>query len=100
MDENLERLINRIKELEHELRQELDRRQEAFFYRVPCVTLRDETEWVELIEMKWNRLVPPRSSARVRDGVLAAMGSKGRAGAPYGRGDTAVRIARALASAR
>jgi UDP-GlcNAc3NAcA epimerase len=29
---------------------------EAFFHRVPCITLRDETEWIELIENGWNRL--------------------------------------------
>ncbi|NLZ52882.1 MAG: UDP-N-acetyl glucosamine 2-epimerase, partial [Thermoanaerobacteraceae bacterium] len=32
---------------------------EAFFYRVPCVTLREETEWVELVELGWNILANP-----------------------------------------
>lgn len=30
---------------------------EAFFHKTPCITLRDETEWTELIELKVNQLI-------------------------------------------
>lgn len=70
---------------------------EAFFYQVPCVTLRDETEWVELVESGWNRLAPPENAAQVSHAIQSALGSKGQEVHPYGDGMAAQKIAQRLA---
>lgn len=69
---------------------------EAFFHRVPCVTLRDETEWVELVALGWNRLLPPGSGQAMTAGILAALATAGEDGNPYGDGESAQRIVAAL----
>ena len=68
---------------------------EAFFYQVPCVTFRSETEWLELVELGWNRLAPPVSSASQLRQITAALEvMPGNGHRPYGNGDAARRIAR------
>lgn len=71
---------------------------EAFFYQVPCVTLRDETEWVELVESGWNCLAPPVDSDALVSAIEAGLGSRGRAVQPYGNGRAAFNIAAVLSN--
>jgi UDP-GlcNAc3NAcA epimerase len=69
---------------------------EAFYCRVPCVTFREETEWMELIEHGWNRLVSPFDAGDVTAGVLAALGRRGDEVSLYGDGMAAEEIVRQL----
>lgn len=74
---------------------------EAFYARVPCVTLREETEWLELVDRGWNRVVPPQSGEAVRAGLEAALQSprpSERGGDFFGGGHAAETIAAQLAA--
>jgi UDP-GlcNAc3NAcA epimerase len=73
---------------------------EAFFYRVPCATLRNETEWIELVNSGWNRIVPPLSAAKVYEDIRGALGQCGSSASPYGDGHAARKITDLLANWR
>lgn len=40
---------------------------EAYFQKVPCITLRDETEWRELVDNGWNFLANPKNLCEIFD---------------------------------
>ena len=69
---------------------------EAFFYGVPCITLRDETEWIETVETGWNQLVgadPDRIRRAVEHGKPVGAA---RVETFYGAGDASRKIVSAL----
>ncbi|SEC21068.1 non-hydrolyzing UDP-N-acetylglucosamine 2-epimerase [Pseudomonas anguilliseptica] len=59
---------------------------EAFFYRVPCITMRDETEWVETVELGWNQLVGASYERIISAFTNLTDGRADDLSAPYGSG--------------
>ncbi len=47
---------------------------EAYLQGTPCVTVRAETEWVELLELGWNRLADPRDPAAIAAAIEGQLG--------------------------
>jgi len=69
---------------------------EAYFHRVPCVTVRDETEWVELVDHGWNVLSPPTDAEALAAVIQDRRGVAGADVALYGDGMAAETVARLL----
>ena len=65
---------------------------EAFYYKVPCVTLRDETEWVETVNSGWNTLTPPNSKKNIIEAINVSKNKKGDNSSMYGNGSAAKEI--------
>jgi UDP-GlcNAc3NAcA epimerase len=64
---------------------------EAYFLGVPCVTMRDETEWVETVAVGWNIVAGP-DTERILAAVRAQTGERRPRPPLYGDGHTAERI--------
>lgn len=68
---------------------------EAYFHGIPCITLREETEWVETVDDGWNILVGAN-----RDRILEAIKSfspSGERRESYGDGKASGKIASIIA---
>lgn len=65
---------------------------EAFFYSVPCVTMRNETEWLETVSLGWNTLVGAERN-RIVAAAMKALNHTGQiTERPYGIGSSAAKI--------
>ena len=66
---------------------------EAFFYRVPCVTMRDETEWVETVNLGWNSIAGASYDQITEAVAKFAKQPPAETGEhPYGKGNAAEKI--------
>ena len=70
---------------------------EAFFHKVPCITLRDETEWVETVELGWNRVIGAEENVILSTYDMVKKEKLDNSDAkPYGDGDSANKIVKKL----
>jgi UDP-N-acetylglucosamine 2-epimerase len=67
---------------------------EAYFFSVPCITLREETEWVETVDSGWNLLVGADRNAIVE--AAASFKPEGSPPLSFGNGRAAAGIVAAL----
>ena len=59
---------------------------EAYFLKKPCITMRDETEWVETVQNGWNVIVGSDSNKIVD--ALESFNPTGTPASAFGDGDT------------
>lgn len=67
---------------------------EAYLFGRPCLTLRNETEWKETVEVGWNQLVQPEDLCQAISNFTAPIETP----ALYGQGDASTKIAQILSS--
>ncbi|MDD7385343.1 MAG: UDP-N-acetylglucosamine 2-epimerase (non-hydrolyzing) [Actinomycetaceae bacterium] len=65
---------------------------EAFLLRIPTTTVRPQTEWVETVELGWNRLVEPEGLVE----SVTRQAPPAVSDTPYGTGDAARRVVSVL----
>jgi UDP-GlcNAc3NAcA epimerase len=64
---------------------------ETYWLKTPCVTMRNETEWIETVETGWNRLTGANPTA-IEAAVSAALQERHPHPELYGDGHAARRI--------
>lgn len=69
---------------------------EAYILKIPCITLRKETEWVETVKDRWNILVG--SDVTKIKNAIKSFEPRGRQHNYFGKGDSASKIGKILVS--